>query len=80
MIEVRGLTKRFGDFTALCNVTCTIPEGCIYGMVGSNGAGKSTLLRLISGVYRPDAGEIFIDGQPIYENTAMKARIAFVPD
>ena len=80
MIEVRGLTKRFGDFTALCNVTCTIPEGCIYGMVGSNGAGKSTLLRLISGVYRPDAGEIFIDGQPVYENTAMKARIAFVPD
>ena len=80
MIEVRGLTKRFGDFTALCNVTCTIPEGCVYGMVGSNGAGKSTLLRLISGVYRPDAGEIFIDGQPIYENTAMKARIAFVPD
>lgn len=80
MIEVRGLTKRFGNFTALSNVTCTIPEGCIYGMVGSNGAGKSTLLRLISGVYRPDAGEIFIDGQPVYENTAMKARIAFVPD
>lgn len=80
MIEVRGLTKRFGNFTALCNVTCTIPEGCIYGMVGSNGAGKSTLLRIISGVYRPDAGEVFIDGQPVYENTAMKARIAFVPD
>lgn len=80
MIEVRGLTKRFGDFTALSNVTCTIPEGCIYGMVGSNGAGKSTLLRIISGVYRPDAGEVFIDGQPVYENTAMKAHIAFVPD
>lgn len=80
MIEVKALTKRFGDFTALDNVTCNIPEGCIYGMVGSNGAGKSTLLRLISGVYRPDAGEVFIDGQPVYENKTVKARIAFVPD
>ncbi len=80
MIEVKALTKRFGDFTALDNVTCNIPEGCIYGMVGSNGAGKSTLLRLISGVYRPDAGAVFIDGQPVYENKAVKARIAFVPD
>ena len=80
MIEVKALTKRFGDFTALDNVTCNIPEGCIYGMVGSNGAGKSTLLRLISGVYRPDAGAVFVDGQPVYENKAVKARIAFVPD
>ncbi len=80
MIEVKALTKRFGDFTALDNVTCNIPEGCIYGMVGSNGAGKSTLLRLISGVYRPDAGAVFVDGQPVYENKTVKARIAFVPD
>lgn len=80
MIEVKAPTKRFGDFTALDNVTCNIPEGCIYGMVGSNGAGKSTLLRLISGVYRPDAGAVFVDGQPVYENKAVKARIAFVPD
>ena len=80
MIEVKALTKRFGDFTALDNVTCNIPEGCIYGMVGSNGAGKSTLLRLISGVYRPDAGAVFVDGQPVYENNTGQARIAFVPD
>ena len=44
MIEIKNLTKRFQDFTALENVTCTIGSGCIYGMVGSNGAGKSTLL------------------------------------
>ena len=80
MIEVKNLTKRFEDFTALDNVTCTIPQGCIYGMVGSNGAGKSTLLRLISGVYRPDGGEIFIDGQPVWENDAVKSKIAYVPD
>ena len=51
MIEVKGVTKSFDDFTALDNVTCNIAEGCIYGMVGSNGAGKSRLLRVLSGIY-----------------------------
>ena len=80
MIEVKNLTKKFDDYTALDSVTCSIPEGCIYGMVGSNGAGKSTFLRLISGVYRPDGGEIRIDGEPVYENTKIKNEIAYVPD
>ncbi len=80
MINVQQLTKRFGDFAALDNITCTIPEGCIYGMVGSNGAGKSTFLRVISGVYRPDGGTVTIDGEPIYENPKKKAQIAYVPD
>ena len=47
MIEIKNLTKRFQDFTALENVTCTIGSGCIYGMVGSNGAGKSTTMNMI---------------------------------
>lgn len=80
MIQVNNLTKRFDDFTALDEMSCRIPEGCIYGMVGSNGAGKSTFLRLITGIYRPDGGEIFFDGQPVYENPAVKNEIAFVPD
>ena len=54
MIKIQNLTKRFQDFTALQNVTCTIGTGCIYGMVGSNGAGKSTFLRTLTGVYQPD--------------------------
>ena len=54
MIQVNGLTKRFGDFPAISGLDCTIPEGCVYGLVGANGAGKSTLLRLICGIYRPD--------------------------
>lgn len=80
MIEVKNITKKFGNFTALDNVTCTIPDGSIFGMVGSNGAGKSTLLRLMAGVYQPDGGEVFIDGAPVWENTAVKAQIAYVPD
>ena len=80
MISVTGLTKIFDDYKALENVTCQIPEGCIYGMVGSNGAGKSTFLRLLSGIYKCDEGKIEVDGQEIYENVDMKNKIAFVPD
>ena len=70
MIQAEGLTKKFNDFTALDAIHCRIPEGCIYGMVGSNGAGKSTFLRLVTGIYRPDAGSVMIDGEPVYVLTA----------
>ena len=50
MIQADKVTKRFGDFTALKDLSCKIPQGCIYGLVGSNGAGKSTFLRLVTGV------------------------------
>lgn len=80
MIEATNLRKNFSDFVALNAITCSIPSGCIYGMVGSNGAGKSTFLRLMSGVYQADDGSITIDGEEVYENPAVKARIAFVAD
>ncbi len=80
MIEVKNLTKRFQDFTALENVSCTIDSGCIYGMVGSNGAGKSTLLRVLTGIYQADSGRVQVDGQPVWENPIVKKRIAYVPD
>ena len=80
MITVTNLTKKFERFTALNHLNCTIPEGCIYGMVGSNGAGKSTLLRLISGIYSPNGGNVTIDGQPVFDNPDVKKRLIFVPD
>lgn len=80
MIQTEHLSKRFGDFQALRDVTCVIPKGCIYGMVGSNGAGKSTFLRLITGIYRTDSGTVTLDGEPVYENPAVKQHIAFIPD
>ncbi len=80
MIKTECLTKKFGDFTALNNVSCSIPKGSIYGMVGSNGAGKSTFLRLINGVYLPDSGNAWIDDQPVYENPKVKASMSYVPD
>ena len=80
MIEIKNLTKRFQDFTALENVTCTIGSGCIYGMVGSNGAGKSTFLRTLTGVYQPDGGEIRIDGRDIrqYDLHSLRERMGIV--
>lgn len=80
MIQATDLTKKFEDFTALEKISCTIPDGCIYGMVGSNGAGKSTFLRILTGVYQADGGTVTIDGAPVWENPAVKKRIAYVPD
>ena len=80
MITATDLTKKFDSFTALNALICRIPEGCIYGMVGSNGAGKSTLLRLISGIYKPDGGKIEIDGKAVFDEPAVKGRLVFVPD
>lgn len=80
MIEVKNLTKRFDRFTAIDDLSCSIPDGCIYGMVGSNGAGKSTFLRVVSGVYRADSGEVKLDGEPIFETPDAKAKIILVPD
>ncbi len=80
MIKVENLTKKFEKFCALNAVTCTINDGCIYGMVGSNGAGKSTFLRLLTGVYRPDGGTASIDGEEIFNNPKILSRIAYVPD
>ncbi len=80
MIEAQNISKQFDGFWALENVSCRIERGSIYGMVGSNGAGKSTFLRILSGIYRPNSGTVSLDGAPLYENPAAKAKIAFVPD
>lgn len=80
MITVNNLVKRFDGFTALDGISCTIPEGSIYGMVGSNGAGKSTFLRLITGIYKADDGEVLIDGAPVWENPEAKKSFMYVPD
>jgi len=80
MIRAEQVTKTFGTHPAVSDLSCEIPKGCIYGLIGANGAGKSTFLRLVTGVYRADAGRITLDGEPVYENPAAKRRMAFVPD
>ena len=80
MVEVKNLTKTFGGFTALKELNMTIPKGAVYGLVGPNGAGKSTLIRHIAGIYRPDSGEIAIDGEAVWENPNAKAKLGYIPD
>lgn len=80
MIEIRNLKKSFGDICAVNNVTFAIPEGCIFGLVGTNGAGKSSLLRMMAGVYVSDEGEIKIDGQSVFENIEIKKNIFYISD
>ncbi len=80
MIEIKNVTKRFDGFAALNDLTMTVPTGAVYGLVGPNGSGKSTLLRHVMGIYRQDAGEVLVDGLPVFENPAVKAKIAYIPD
>ena len=80
MIQAQALTKRFEGRTALDGLTFRVPRGAVYGLVGPNGAGKSTLLRHAAGLYRQDSGELLVDGRPVYENPAVKAKIAYIPD
>lgn len=79
-IVVKGLSKSFDKIVALKDANTVIQKGSIFGLIGSNGAGKSTFLRLLAGIYRPDAGQILIDGKPVYENEALKQRIFYISD
>ena len=79
-LEVKNLSKSFDGFEALKNVNMNIEKGSIYGLVGPNGAGKSTVIRHITGIYKPNSGEVFMGGQPVYENPSVKSRIAYIPD
>ncbi len=80
MIKLTGVTKKFGDFTALDNIDLIIPKGTSFGLLGSNGAGKSTILRLLSGIYRAESGSVSIDGQEVFDNVPVKNRVFFIND
>ncbi|AIQ14736.1 ABC transporter ATP-binding protein [Paenibacillus durus] len=80
MISIEGVSKTFGRFTALEDISFEIADGRICGLVGYNGAGKTTLLKMIAGIYRPEAGRITIGGVPVYENESLKRRLFMAQD
>ena len=80
MIELSHVTKTFGGKKALDELSLRVPQGAVYGLIGSNGAGKSTAIRRLTGIYRPDAGTVTIGGLPVYENPEIKSRIGYIPD
>lgn len=80
MIEIKNLTKKFNSTIALDNISFSVPNRSIFGLIGSNGAGKSTILRILSGVFKPDDGNVYLDEETPFENIKLKEKIAFVSD
>jgi ABC-2 type transport system ATP-binding protein len=79
--EIIGLVKKFGPKTAVDQLSLSVPTGMLYGFLGVNGAGKTTTLRMISGLIRPDAGEIRVCGiDAIGDSQRAKQPLAYIPD
>ena len=80
MIKVNSLDKTFDGFKALSDLNLNVKKGSIYGLVGTNGAGKTTLIKHVTGILRPDRGEILIEEENVYENIPIKERLGYIPD
>ena len=78
MLELKGLTRRYGDLVALDDLSFTVAEGQMFGFVGPNGAGKTTAMRIILGVLEPDAGEVRWRGRPM--NDEIRKRVGYIPE
>ena len=79
-VELKNVTKIYEGFKALDALNLTVPSGSVYGLIGPNGAGKTTAIRHMMGVLRQDAGSVLLDGEPVFENPSVKARMLCIPD
>ncbi|HEU4418103.1 MAG TPA: ATP-binding cassette domain-containing protein [Planctomycetota bacterium] len=77
-LSLRGVTKRFGSFTAVSDLSLEVPKGCIYGFLGQNGAGKTTTIRMVMSIFHPDAGTISVLGHP--DAAEVKDRLGYLPE
>ncbi|MDE7333128.1 MAG: ABC transporter ATP-binding protein [Lachnospiraceae bacterium] len=80
MIEIRNVSKSYDKIKAVDNVSVSIRENTVFGLIGTNGAGKSTVLRMVAGVLEPEQGEIAIDNLPVFDNIEAKKNIYFIAD
>ena len=80
MIKIKNVSKAFGEIKAVNQITLTIQNGLVFGMLGTNGAGKSTLLRMMAGVLKPDSGQIYVDGEPVWDNPSAKSKFFYISD
>ena len=80
MIEIKNITKKYGDFTAIEDISFNVEKSSIYGLVGYNGAGKTTLLKTASGIFKPESGEVLFDGENVYNNGEVRSKLIYVPD
>lgn len=80
MIEFAGVTKKFGDYTAIENISFKVQPSSIYGLIGYNGAGKTTLLKTAAGIYRADGGKVLMGGQSTFDNDDIRREMFYIPD
>lgn len=80
MIKVVDVNKNFDQFKALVDLNINVNKGSIYGLVGTNGAGKTTIIKHITGIIKPDSGQITIEGEDVYDNKQIKQKMGFIPD
>src|ERR1043165_9259584 len=81
IVETRGLTKRYGSFTALSDLNLTIEKGAIHGFIGPNGAGKTTTMRILATLLEPSGGQAWVSGDPVTEEPyEVRRRIGYMPD
>ena len=78
ILEVNKVFKKYGDYTALNEVSITVPKGSIYGLLGPNGAGKTSLIRIINQITMPDSGEIILDGEKLHPKHVQ--HIGYLPE
>ena len=80
MIEVKNIQKNFDTIKAVDDISAVIEEAHVFGLIGTNGAGKSTFMRILCGVLKPDSGEVYIDGEAVYDHPEVKAKIFYISD
>ncbi len=80
MIKALNVVKKFDDILAVDNVSATIKNGNVFGLIGTNGAGKSTFLRMASGILKPDSGSIKIDDKEVFDNIEVKKKFFYISD
>ncbi len=78
LVQIQGLTKKYGSVVALDNISIDLPKGRIIGLLGPNGSGKTTLIKLMNGLLQPTSGNIIIGGEPVGVGT--KSMVAYLPD
>lgn len=80
MLEIKNVSKSYNKNQVLFDINISVSSGEIHGLIGENSAGKTTLIKCAAGIYRPDAGEILYDGEPIYDNPKVKEKLGYVAD
>ncbi len=80
MIEIKSITKSYGDYKAIDNINITVEDSSVLGLAGFNGSGKTTLLNVCAGIFKPDTGCVLLDGKNAFDNAVERARLFYLSD